>query len=205
MTIVSPQRDPDFAVNPIHGEWAQHRFLTAVLPHVPNRRLALDVGAHIGLWTRALAIKFNYVVAFEPVPENYACLVQNATLRNTRLEHVALGDKISTCKMMLPPKSNSGCWYARPDVGGDTPITTIDSYGFNEIDLIKIDVEGFEGEVLQGACGTLQRCKPTIVFELNGLGEKHYGPNWIDPTLMLASWRYKFAARHGKNEIWIPC
>lgn len=203
--IVAPKRDPNFALNPIHGEWAQHRFMNAVLARVPQRRLALDVGAHIGLWTRALAIKFAYVVAFEPVPENYACLVQNASFRNTRLENVALGDTPGTAKMILPTKSNSGCWYAQTGSGGDTPMTTIDSFGFNEVDLIKIDVEGFEGDVIHGACATLSRCRPVVVFEVNGLGAKHYGPNWLDPTLTLAAWRYKFIDRHGKNEIWGPC
>ncbi len=203
--IVAPQRDPGFALHPVHGELAQHRFLRAVLPHVPNRRLALDVGAHIGLWTRALAIKFKYVVAFEPTVENYACLVQNATMRNTRLENVALGDDIGVCKMVMPSKGNSGCWYAQTGVEkADTPMTTIDSFGFQDVDLIKVDVEGLEGEVLCGACATLTRCRPTIVFEINGLGQKHYGPNWIDPTLLLSSWRYKFADRYEKNEIWVP-
>lgn len=204
MTLVAPKADPDFALNPIHGEMAQHRFLRAVLAHVPERRLALDVGAHIGLWTRALAIKFKYVVAFEPETENYACLVQNATMRNTRLENVAVGGAPGTCLMAMPHGGNSGCWYAKIGAGGSVPVTTIDSFGFTDVDLIKIDVEGLEGAVIQGACSTLQRCRPVVVFEVNGLGYKHYGPDWIDPTLTLSRWRYKFVNRFGKNEIWAP-
>lgn len=202
--IAAPATDPDFALHPVHGEWAQHRFLHDVLPHTARRGLAIDIGAHIGLWTRALAIQFKFVVAFEPVIENFTCLALNATLPNTQLENVALGATSGMVAMELPKKSNSGCWYASRNLG-DTPMRTLDSYKFNDVDLIKIDVEGLEGEVLSGAQNTIQRCIPTIVFEENGLGLKHYGPNWIDPGLLLSVWRYKRAGKHGKNEIWIPC
>lgn len=203
--MISPARDPEFHNDRVHGELAQHRFMKAVLEHVPNRRIAIDCGAHIGLWTRALAQKFKYVVAFEPVDENFECLEQNAKLRNTQLERVALAGEPGACQMILPRGGNSGCWYAQPGiVGAKITMRTLDSYNFKDVDLIKIDVEGYEGDVLMGACATLTQSRPIVVFEVNGLGQKHYGPNWCDPTLALGSWGYKFIAKWGKNEIWVP-
>lgn len=201
--IACPKSDPGFAINPIHGELAQHRFLRAVLQHVPRRGLALDVGAHIGLWTRALAMQFKYVVAFEPVIENYVCLTLNSDYVNVRRENVALGASTRTCSMVIPARGNSGCWYAQP-VEGPTAMRTLDSYTFHDVDLIKLDVEGLEGAVLAGGKETIFQGLPTIVFEENGLGKKHYGESWIDPQQLLAGWRYKFAGSYHKNQIWVP-
>jgi len=48
---------------------------------------------------------------------------------------------------------------------GSIPLKTLDSFNFNNVDLIKIDVEGFEEEILAGAMETIIRNKPVIVVE----------------------------------------
>jgi FkbM family methyltransferase len=149
-------------------------------------------------------VQFKYVIAFEPVAENFACLEQNADFKNVRRENVALGAETKTCSMVLPTRGNSGCWYAQP-VDGPTAMRSIDSYALNDVDLIKIDVEGLEGHVLAGARETLARCLPTIVFEENGLGRLHYGAGWLDPAQLLTGWRYKRVGFYQKNEVWSPC
>lgn len=201
--IVVPKADPGFADHPCHGELAQHRFLRAVLPYVKQWRMAVDVGAHVGLWTRMLASKFSHVTAFEPVAENFACLQQNVTLPNVVLENAALGAAPGLCAMALPPDGNSGCWRVEPD-GREIELKTLDSYRLNEVDLIKVDVEGFEGEVLRGARETLQRWRPTVVLEENGLGHKFYEGRWFDPGPSLVGLRYRRAGTYAKNEVWIP-
>ena len=166
--------------------------------------MAVDVGAHIGLWTRGLADKFKWVTAFEPVAENFACLEMNAGhLKNTRLVNVALGAMPSFCSMILPTGGNSGCWRVRS--GGNIEMRTLDSFMLNNVDLIKIDVEGLEGEVLTGARETIACWRPTIVFEENGLGVKHYGTDWVDPAVVLTPLRYKRIAVFAKNDIWVSC
>jgi hypothetical protein len=57
------------------------------------------------------------------------------------------------------------------------PVYTIDMFDFNEVDYIKIDVEGFEKKVLIGAANTIERCNPVIVIEQNHVvleGEHRY-------------------------------
>lgn len=47
-------------------------------------------------------------------------------------------------------------------------IKTLDSFNYNNISVIKIDVEGLENEVLKGAYHTIQRCKPVMIVEILG-------------------------------------
>jgi len=51
---------------------------------------------------------------------------------------------------------------------GDVPMTTLDHFGFVDVDLIKIDVEGLEASVVKGAEKTLLRCRPVMVVEQKG-------------------------------------
>lgn len=201
--ITAPARDPNFALHNVHGELAQHRFWRAVRPHVRQFRMAVDAGAHIGLWTRLLAREFKFVTAFEPVPENFACLQMNVLKKSVRLENVALGSGAGACGLTLPAAANSGCWRV-DDTKTDLEMRTLDSYGLRDVDFIKIDVEGYEGEVLEGARQTISKHKPTIVFEENGLGPRHFGSDWVDPARILAGLQYRRVGCYQKNEIWAP-
>ena len=53
-------------------------------------RLAIDVGGHVGFWSRPLAEKFEHVIAFEPEPSNHELFKRN-TPKKVALEPVALG------------------------------------------------------------------------------------------------------------------
>lgn len=49
--------------------------------------------------------------------------------------------------------------------GDDVEMRTLDSFQFADVDFIKVDCEGFEENVLVGACDTILRCHPTIIVE----------------------------------------
>lgn len=204
MNFVAPERDPSFVGSPMHGALAQRLFLDKVFLHCKNFRTAVDVGAHIGLCTDILARRFQKVCAFEPTDENFKCLQINIGTR-ARLENVALGDSMDYGVMTLPKEANSGMWYMRRDDLGGVPIRTLDSYNLAQVDLIKIDTEGFEGCVIAGAFETISRDKPVIVFEDNGNGTKYFGKGWSDPKPMLVAHGYERRARFNKDEVWASC
>jgi FkbM family methyltransferase len=77
----------------------------------------------------------------------------------------------------------------------DSKIIPLDNYDWEEVDFIKIDVEGFENEVITGALKLIQRCKPIILFEKNRVNET---PN---PQTILNDMGYKFAVRFDKDDI----
>ena len=165
-----------------------------IIKHIPNFDVALDVGAHVGIWTRRLAQKFKTVVAFEPVPKHQECWkknMENFVKENpdwgnyTTLHNVALGHENGTATMKVPDTTNTGMaslvheiynvrtqerwvqpgWEKFPEIQVKT--RTLDSYEFEKIDFMKIDVEWFELRVLQGAEQTIRKHKPVMYVEMH--------------------------------------
>jgi FkbM family methyltransferase len=147
------------------------------LAHVKNRRTALDIGANVGLWSRDLVKHFDQVIAFEPVEMFRECLQRNVTASNLAVQSVALGDSDGQVSMIIT-EGNTGHTHVDPTSrGGDTTIIRLDSLELDNVDYIKIDCEGFEYRVLQGAKQTIQRCRPVVVIEQkpHEMYAKHYG------------------------------
>lgn len=128
-----------------------------------RRRVAIDVGAHIGLWSWNLSHWFDKVEAFEPVPAHQECFLMNIKPRaNWSLHTVALGDHEDTVSMYTGPASSGDTWVKGK---GEIPMKTLDSYAFEFVDFIKIDCEGYEEFVLRGAALTIGLNRPIIVVE----------------------------------------
>ena len=134
------------------------------LSHVKNWDVAVDVGAHVGLWAKDFCSKFGMVHCFEPVAEHRECFEKNVTAKNWSMYPVALGEHEGVVKMAIDPE-NSGGTHIDAEHDGDIPLKTLDSYGFDAIDFIKIDCESYEVNVLKGAEKTLLRYKPVICIE----------------------------------------
>lgn len=149
----------------------QHKKLSAAVSFVPesSRGLAVDVGAHVGLWTRVLATMFEHTVAFEPHPTLFACWernclnIDNASGYNIALSHT--NDEVSIGYV----EGNSGNAHVidRPAQGARFARTyALDNFPLGKkIDFLKIDVEGWELYVVLGASETIQRDKPVIILE----------------------------------------
>jgi FkbM family methyltransferase len=135
------------------------------LQHVKNKRTALDIGANVGLWSRDLVKYFDQVIAFEPVAMFRECLQRNVTTSNIKVENVALGDQEGRVRMIIT-EGNTGHTHVDPaSTGGDTRIIRLDSLNLQNVDYIKIDCEGFEYRVLQGAEHTIKTHRPVMVIE----------------------------------------
>ena len=140
------------------------------LAHTRKRRVAVDVGAHVGIHTQRLAQDFEQVIAIEPLNTQY--LVQNTQhLANVTIVSAGASDKPCTLYAHNPThnNTNSGAWELNT-TPSDKPVEviTIDSLNLNDVDLIKIDTQGLEREVIEGARLTLQRCRPTVWIEDRG-------------------------------------
>lgn len=141
----------------------------------------LDIGANLGLVTLLLAERVGpqgLVHAFEPNPAIAALLEQ--TLENNGLSWVTLhkiGLGSSSGELSLSvPRENAGAASFRRGREGDAvvrvPVRTLASVAeaaqLSRIDFIKMDVEGFEGDVLKGAASLFETVRPrAILFELN--------------------------------------
>lgn len=140
----------------------------AAMEHCRQFRVAVDVGAHVGLWSMQLAKRFELVTAFEPVDAFRRCFELNVPelMGTVTLHNYALGAGFGHVSMKIPPLEG-GLDTGGTHVGGegDIEMRTLDSFGMTDVDFIKIDCEGYEHHVLEGARETIKRCRPTIIVE----------------------------------------
>lgn len=141
-------------------------------------KVFLDIGAHTGTYTVALASLSKEVYSFEPQRSSYYALcgsVSLSGLRNVTCLNVGLGSPDQVGKRTLHIKSpDGGCSSLHKSSTADfsdeeVAINTMDSYHLDNIGFIKLDVEENELQVLMGATETLRRNgHPTILLESNG-------------------------------------
>jgi FkbM family methyltransferase len=155
------------------GEFPNHACkLTYLLskPFIKQFRTAIDIGCRVGEFTRYLNLDFERVYAFDPTL--CAKFRFNVDLAKVEHYHCALGDSIGEIRMY------DGAHHQRSGIAPRTvPVFTLDMFDFENVDYIKIDVEGFEKKVLLGGARTIERCNPVIVIEQNHVvleGEEQY-------------------------------
>ncbi|MCL0050753.1 FkbM family methyltransferase [Dehalococcoidia bacterium] len=163
----------------------------------------VDVGAHIGKYTMTMGRRLGSrgrVIAFEPDCDNYRVLEKNISLnrlKNVILLNKALWGEKGKLKLYYPhdpndkDTGNTGAstvvchanWKHRI-VEADTLDNVLKELGIESVDLIKIDVEGAEIKVLEGAKETLKQ-SPRIIFE--SLDDEKMSKMWN----ILGSYGYK--------------
>lgn len=173
------------------GRWNNLRaFLPRAYPYVKMWGSCIDGGAFAGMWSQAYLKRFNRVYAFEPIPENVACIAKNAPAAT--IIPCALTDTqgIRTFRVKGGNFAHLG--------EGDLAVwgTTIDSFVYRDLGLIKLDVEGQEIQALNGAVKTIKYHQPVICIEVKYEGEEIR--SW------LRAHGYGQKEGNGLDEIWAP-
>jgi FkbM family methyltransferase len=148
-------------------------------------RLIIDVGAHAGAHTwNFLSLHPQKVACFEPIPHLAETLRTNLEGQAAEVHAVALSDEDgqSTFVLNMTTPSESGLKQREYSSAGEQELHAItvvtrrlDTFGFKEADFIKIDCEGAEVKVLQGARATVARDRPVISVEYGWAGYSAYG------------------------------
>jgi FkbM family methyltransferase len=171
----------------------QYRKLEDAMNRIPKdrKRVCVDIGAHVGLWAMHLCKFFQHVHCFEPIKLHGDILPHNMPKDNYTLHRCALGDVARKVAIEVPPGVTGNAHVVG---AGDIDCYPLDHFvmtpdGFplieGHIDFIKIDVEGFELQVVQGAKETLLKHKPFMVLEQKGNDTKFMGQprnaalNWL--------------------------
>lgn len=177
--------EPDNEQGPLGGFSAgyQSRSYRTSIAGLTTRRTAIDVGAHIGIFSRRMSKDFAQVHCFEPQQVLNDCWDLNcAGLSNLKLYKNCLSNKSGTAQMKCY-EANSGQSTLHFDPNkkfmnrkykqwiDDVRLETLDSYNFTDVDYIKIDAEMHELQVLQGAANTINKYKPVLYVELHGKPE----------------------------------
>lgn len=149
------------------GHWYEPDLLNDARQRLHGPGTAVDVGAHVGghsLWF-ALTMGID-VIALEPNPETYARLTNsiNASNANVKAIQAAAGAEPGHGTVKPPAPGNSGTAGVIPGEGS-VDIITLDSLDLENVKLVKIDVEGMAGAVLDGAQRLLTEQAPILYVE----------------------------------------
>ena len=170
----------------------QTEFLNIVLQHHPGGA-AVDVGAHIGLWSRRLAECFDHVYAYEPIKELAECYRRNMTKNNYHLREIGLSDRAGTLSILYDATASGNSHISSENLAHSRsiPVETLDQQTLPTVAYIKMDVEGWELPILKGARNIMERDHPFISVEAKNTVLRRYGQNKQDLHQYLASQGYR--------------
>ena len=147
----------------------------------------LDIGANVGLYTKFLSESVGsdgHVYAFEPTFDMFRVLRNNVEalqLRNTNVFQMACSDNVAELDFYIPKRTDGTLNYYEASLEKETiegdheicrvPATCLDrfcaAHVVGDVDFMKIDVEGHEIAVLEGANEILSKHRPKIFIEIN--------------------------------------
>ena len=141
----------------------------------------IDIGANCGQHSLFMCRRADRVIAFEPSAEAADRLEANLALNgisNVTLFRIALGDRDHTAQLGSGVPGNSGSrsliWTLDAEQNKNVEVRHAASFldspnvGLTRMDIIKLNVEGYEKAVLKGLAPLLKRDRPILLFELMG-------------------------------------
>ena len=178
--------------------FTQNRCLNEFLKHCQDNNIkfstVIDVGAWCGTWAKAMEPFAKKVIAFEPDKVHFACLQRNCTI-NCDPRQEAVGSENKHISLTEDDFTQA----KRVEKEGDIRMVTLDSLSYGNVDLVKIDVEGYEMEVLKGANNTLASTQ-YLMIELNN-NTKKYGSSNIDVEKHIKSLGFKLLLEHWPDKV----
>ncbi|WP_198375985.1 FkbM family methyltransferase [Neoroseomonas rubea] len=155
----------------LHGTFYETRQMTQVLPMIPRDAVIVDAGANIGNHTVFFAkiCQAKEVHAFEPLRSVFAILQRNVALNalsNVRCHNLALGASEGRAELHSFPHVNIAASVFGAAADGAYPMASLDALALPKMDVLKIDVEGAQVPLLEGARHSIKRHRPLIWIEL---------------------------------------
>jgi FkbM family methyltransferase len=182
--------EPTYLEDAGHGQLPQRE---AALEYVKRWRVCLDIGSNIGQWTRPLAKRFHSVICFEPNPNFRDCFKRNITETNVILWPHALSNKAHTASQGF-----NSTMLRQGD--GDVECRTLDSFALTNVDFVKIDVDGFEVPLLEGARETLTRNNAVVNIEM----KRDKRMDTVKRAeAILRDLGYRYEKRTKSDEVWL--
>jgi len=178
---------------------------------IDNWSTAIDVGTNNACNAIHYAKRFSKVECFEPTPlaqQLWTNTVRDNHCENVELHRFGCGERAYDTEILIHEKNGGHNHLAHYDKNPRSrpedshrakvkvEVRTIDSFGFKDVGFIKIDVEGYERFVLEGAQQTIQRDRPTIQLEIVGNQCRKFNYRAEDMISWIRSWDYRVISRH---------
>lgn len=128
--------------------------------------VVIDVGAYTGLYAILAARYGSQVLALEPNPAAYERLLENVAANGVSVDcrQAAASNRTGTARFVCRPGlalTSAG----RIAAGTGVPTLRLDELALEDVRAIKIDTEGHEQQVIEGAAATIARCRPLLITE----------------------------------------
>jgi len=157
-------------------------------------KTVIDIGAWCGTWAKAMEPFARKVIAFEPDKVHFACLQRNCTINcDPRME--AVGEEVGEISLTVDNFTQA----KRVLENGTIRMINLDYMNYQDVDMIKIDVEGYEMQVLKGATNTLKNTK-YLMIELNN-NTKKYGSSNNEVEKYIQSLGFKLLIEHWPDKV----
>ncbi len=174
--------------------------------HIPEGGTVCDVGACLGDYTATFSEmvgKEGHVYAFEPHLPALECLLYNMKrYPNVTVISEALGSEAGRANV-IRDFHNLGASQLKMDANGIVEITTLDlvSKEWNRLDFLKIDAEGFEPLIIDGAKQSIMRFRPVIFIEISvyNMNRLNMGLTIEDTYNRLEALDYQFTRTDGHD------
>jgi FkbM family methyltransferase len=167
--------------------------LDFALARCTQHRTAVQAGGNVGLWPRRMAQVFDRVYTFEPDGPSRECLEANVP-SNVIVHASALGRQRGRSGLHRESLGSH-----RIEAGTNVDLMPLDDLALSDVDLLQLDVEGFEFDVLMGAHETILRCRPLIQLELREFGHA-YGVTDARTRALLGAFGYQQISEQPGND-----
>lgn len=159
----------------------EDKYRQTIITYLPNKRTFVDVGANVGIWSLPMTQYFNTVISYEPSKQNIECIKFNIP-EGIELREKAVADFTGEAEFHQAGKNCGDGKLCREGVKSSykVPVVRLDDEKLNNVDLVKIDTQGWELEVLRGMNSIILTQRPWVMIEINedidrccSLMEKH--------------------------------
>ena len=168
----------------------------------------IDIGSNIGYYAILESSKIGnngMVWSIEPSPQNFEMLSKNIILnqrKNIKCYNIAIGEKNGTIDFLISKKSNWSKIKNESDHIGDedkiiqVDIMTLDSFSekneIKKVDLLRMDVEGYERNIIEGSMNFLEKFKPIMMIEVHKMIIGNNGINEFLEKLQLMNYECEY-------------
>lgn len=143
----------------------------------------VDIGANIGYYTLIAAQRVNKVIAFEPDTLNFNLLWKNVEqngYKNVEMFQKALGKGNGQVSVFRDSENSGATSLSEKNIQHHADYFRVEMVSLDEcldgpVDVMKIDAQGYEGQIIEGAIKTIRRCKPIIIMEYWPYGLRNCG------------------------------
>ena len=146
----------------------EDKYRSVVIESLPNKRTFVDVGANVGIWSLPMRLHFEKVISYEPSKQNIECIKSNIP-SGIELREKAVADFNGEAEFHQAGKNCGDGKLCREGVKSAyvVPVVKLDDENLQDVDMIKIDTQGWELDVLKGMSNLINSQRPWIMIEIN--------------------------------------